>query len=215
MEAILGKKVGMTQVFTARGDCVPVTVIQVERCVPVLKRAPEKDGYQAVLLAYGERKKKHTTKPLAGFYAKHKMEPARVLAEFRNQDIADDALGQPLKVDLFTEGERVNVVGISKGRGFQGVMKRHGFAGHPASRGNHESFRGAGSIGQATFPGKVHPGHRMPGQMGNCRVFAKNLKVVRVDAGTNVLLLQGSVPGKNGGLVRIVKAGGKGKGAGK
>lgn len=196
----------MTQVFTEKGDCVPVTVIQVEKCVPVLRKTPEADGYQAVLVAYGERKKKHTNKALNGFYVKHKLEPARVLTEFRDQDIEEDALGKPLAVDLFAEGDMVNVIGTSKGKGFQGVMKRHGFAGHPASRGNHESFRGAGSIGMATFPGRVLPGHPMAGQMGNERVFVKNLKIVRVDTGNNLILIRGAVPGKNGGLVRVVKS---------
>ena len=132
MKGLLGKKVGMTQVFTESGDCIPVTVIHVERCVPVLKRTREKNGYEAVLVTYGDRKKKHTNKPLQGFYDKIKIEPGRVLAEFRDQDIADDQLGQPLKVDVFEEGERVDVVGVSKGRGFAGVMKRHDFGGHPA-----------------------------------------------------------------------------------
>lgn len=206
MKGLLGKKVGMTQVFTETGDCVPVTVIQVERCVPVLKRTQGKDGYDAVLVAYGDRKKKHTNKPLQGFYDSLKIEPARVLAEFRNQDVADDQMGQPLKVDQFQEGELVDVVGVSKGRGFAGVMKRHNFGGHPASRGTHESFRGAGSIGMATYPGRVHPGHKMPGRMGGEKVHAKNLKVVRVDAGNNLILVRGSVPGANGGLVRIIEA---------
>ncbi|QPJ61751.1 MAG: 50S ribosomal protein L3 [Candidatus Nitronauta litoralis] len=206
MEALLGKKMGMTQVFTDKGDCVPVTVIQVEKCVPVLKRTPETDGYQAVLVAYGERKKKHANKAQLGFYAKHKMDPAQTLTEFRDQDIEDDALGKPLKVDLFSEGDFVNVIGTSKGKGFQGVMKRHGFAGHPASRGNHESFRGPGSIGMATFPGRVLRGHPMAGHMGNERVFVKNLSVVSVDPGNNTILIRGAVPGKNGGLVRVVKS---------
>ncbi len=214
MEALLGKKVGMTQVFTDKGDCVPVTVVQVERCVPVLRRTQEADGYDAVLVAYGERKKKHTSKALQGFYSKHKLEPARVLTEFRDQEIEDDAFGKPLKVDLFAEGDVVNVIGTSKGKGFQGVMRRHGFAGHPASRGNHESFRGPRSIGMATFPGRVLRGHPMAGQMGNVRVFTKNLKVVRVDPGNNLIMIRGALPGKNGGLVRIVKvvkSSGKGK----
>lgn len=197
---------GMTQVFTEGGDCIPVTVIQVERCVPVLKRTQEQNGYRAVLVAYGERKPKHTSKPLAGFFKKIKLDPpARGLAEFRDEDIEDDALGKPIAADIFAEGDRVNVVGVSKGRGFQGVMKRHKFGGHPGSRGTHESFRGAGSIGMHTFPGRVLPGHPMSGQMGNERVFVKNLRVVRVDAGNNLLLIRGAVPGKTGGLVRVMK----------
>lgn len=204
MKGLLGKKIGMTEIFTEGGDCVPVTVIQVERCIPLLKRTPEKDGYQAVLVSYGDRKAKHTNKPLQGFYDKLKAKPGKILTEFRDQDIDDEALGKPLNVDMFEAGERVKVVGISKGKGFAGVMKRHGYAGHPASRGNHESFRGPGSIGMHTYPGRVLKGQGMPGRMGGQTVHEKNLKVVRVDAGNNVILIKGSVPGANGGIVRIM-----------
>lgn len=204
MKGLLGKKIGMTEIFTEQGDCVPVTVIQVERCIPLLKRTPEKDGYQAVLVSYGDRKAKHTNKPLQGFYDKLKAKPGKILTEFRDQDIDDEALGKPLNVDMFEAGERVKVVGISKGKGFAGVMKRHGYAGHPASRGNHESFRGPGSIGMHTYPGRVLKGQGMPGRMGGQTVHEKNLKVVRVDAGNNVILIKGSVPGANGGIVRIM-----------
>ena len=203
MSALLGKKVGMTQVFAENGDCVPVTVVHVERCVPVLKRTAEKDGYKAVMLAYGERKAKHTNKPLRGFYDKHKVEPAKILKEFRDQDIDDDAIGKPVSVDVFSEGEEVEVVGISKGRGFSGVFRRFNYAGAPASHGHHESYRGTGSIGMHTYPGRVFKGTGMPGRMGGKSVHLKNLEVVRVDVENNVLLLKGSVPGANGGLIRI------------
>jgi len=205
MNGLLGKKVGMTQVFTEGGDCVSVTVIQVEDCVPVLKRTQEKNGYEAVLMAYGKRKAKHTNKPMQGVYSQLKRDPAQLLAEFRNMEVSDEELGKPLSVEMFKQGERVNVVGVSKGKGFAGVMKRHGFGGHPASRGNHESFRGAGSIGMATYPGRVLKGHPMPGRMGGDQVYAKNIQVVRVDAGNNIVLLKGSVPGANGGIVRILQ----------
>lgn len=205
MNGLLGKKVGMTQVFTDKGDCVSVTVIQVEDCVPVLKRTQEKNGYEAVLMAYGKRKAKHTNKPMQGVYSQLKRDPAQLLAEFRSMEVSDEDLGKPLSVEMFKEGERVNVVGTSKGKGFAGVMKRHGFGGHPASRGNHESFRGAGSIGMATYPGRVLKGHPMPGRMGGDQVYAKNIQVVRVDAGNNIVLLKGSVPGANGGIVRILQ----------
>ena len=203
MSALLGKKVGMTQVFAENGDCVPVTVVHVERCVPVLKRTAEKDGYKAVMLAYGERKAKHTNKPLKGFYDKHKVEPAKILKEFRDQDIDDDAIGKPVSVDVFSEGEEVEVVGISKGRGFSGVFRRFNYAGAPASHGHHESYRGTGSIGMHTYPGRVFKGTGMPGRMGGKSVHLKNLEVMRVDVENNVLLLKGSVPGANGGLIRI------------
>ena len=206
MSVLIGKKVGMTQVYTDKGDCVPVTVIQVERCVPVLKRTEEKDGYQALMLAYGNRKLKHTNKPLKGFYDKHKVGPARILREFRGQDVADEAMGKPLKVDVFSEGDRVEVVGVSKGRGFAGVFKRFNFGGAPASHGHHESYRGTGSIGMHTYPGRVLKGMGMPGRMGGNNVHMKNLQVVRVDAENNVLLIKGAVPGANGGLVSIFKS---------
>ncbi|MDH5762303.1 MAG: 50S ribosomal protein L3 [Nitrospinota bacterium] len=205
MQGLLGKKMGMTQVFTEGGDCIPVTVIQVEGCVPVLKRTRKTDGYDAVVMAYGKRKAKHTNKPMQGVYSQLKIDPARLLAEFRSMEVSDEDLGKPLTVEMFKEGERVNVVGVSKGKGFAGVMKRHGFKGHPASRGNHESFRGAGSIGMATYPGHVFKGHPMPGRMGGDRVYAKNVQVVRVDAGNNMVFIKGSVPGANGGIIRILQ----------
>ena len=206
MSALLGKKLGMTQVFNEKGDCVPVTVVQVERCVPVLKRTVEKDGYDAVLLGYGNRKPKHTNKPLQGFYDRHKVEPARILKEFRNQGVDDDAIGKPIKVDIFSEGDEVEVVGVTKGRGFAGVFKRYNYGGAPASHGHHESYRGTGSVGMHTYPGRVLKGMGMPGRMGGKTKHLKNLKVVRVDVENNVLLLKGSVPGANGGLLRIFKS---------
>jgi large subunit ribosomal protein L3 len=206
MSVIIGKKVGMTQVYTEKGDCVPVTVIQVERCVPVLKRTEGEDGYQALMLGYGTRKPKHTNKPLKGFYDKHNVEPARLLKEFRGQDVDGEAIGKPLKVDIFSEGDKVEVVGVSKGRGFAGVFKRFNYGGAPASHGHHESYRGTGSIGMHTWPGRVMKGTGMPGRMGGNQVHVKNLRVVRVDAENNVLLIKGAVPGANGGLVSILKS---------
>ena len=206
MNALIGKKMGMTQVFSKEGNCIPVTVIQVEKCVPVLKRTQERNGYDAVLVAYGARKSKHTNKPEQGFYNKVKIDPARILTEFRDQEVADEELGKPLKVDMFSEGDHVNVVGTSKGKGFAGVMKRWGMGGAPASHGHHEIYRGGGSIGQHTWPGRVFKGKKMPGHMGSKRVFTKNLKVVRVDVENNVLLIKGAVPGAPGGIVRVIKS---------
>lgn len=193
----------MTQIFTDKGDCVPVTLIKVERCIPVLKRTKEQNGYQAVLLTYGERKPKHTNKPLQGFYDKLKIKPGKILTEFRDETLNDDEIGKPLNVDMFNEGDKVSVMGVSKGKGFAGVVKRFGFAGNPASRGAHESYRGGGSIGCHTYPGRVFKGKEMPGRMGGKRVYIKNLKVVRVDKENNILLIRGAVPGANGQIVRI------------
>ena len=206
MKALIGEKIGMTQVFSKDGNCVPVTVLQVGRCIPLLRRTQEKNGYDAVLVAYGARKSKHINKPEQGFYDKVKAEPARVLAEFRDQDVVDDELGKPLKVDVFSEGDKVSVVGVSKGKGFAGVMKRWGMGGAPASHGHHEIYRGGGSIGMHTYPGRVWKGKKMPGHMGSAKTFVKNLEVVRVDTENNVLLIKGAVPGASGGIVKIVKS---------
>ena len=193
----------MTQVFSDKGDCIPVTLVRVDRCVPVLERTPERDGYQAVLVAYGDRKDKHTNKPLKGFYEKHKITPAKLLTEFRGEAMGESEVGKSLKVDMFNEGDVVDVVSKSKGKGFAGVVKRFGFAGAPASRGTHESFRGGGSIGMHTFPGRVLKGKQMPGRMGGEIVHVKNVKIVRVDAEQNILLIKGCLPGANGQLVRL------------
>lgn len=206
MDALIGKKVGMTQVFSKEGNCIPVTVVQVEKCVPLLRRTQDRDGYDAILLGYGTRKSKHTNKPEQGFYDKVKAEPARLLAEFRDHVVTDEEMGKPLKVDIFSEGDSISVVGTSKGKGFAGVFKRWGFGGAPASHGHHEIYRGGGSIGMHTYPGRVFRGKKMPGHMGSKKVFVKNLKVVRVDTENNVLLIKGAVPGASGGIVRIVKS---------
>ena len=206
MKALLGEKIGMTQVFSKEGNCIPVTVLQVGKCVPILRRTKEKNGYDAILLAYGARKSKHINKPEQGFYDKIKGEPAKILAEFRDQDLVDEDLGKPLKVDMFSEGDKVSVVGVSKGKGFAGVFKRWGMGGAPASHGHHEIYRGGGSIGMHTYPGRVFKGKKMPGHMGAEKVFVKNLQIVRVDPENNVLLVKGAVPGASGGIVRIVKS---------
>ena len=206
MKALLGEKIGMTQVFSKEGNCIPVTVLQVGKCVPVLRRTQEKNGYDAILLAYGARKSKHINKPEQEFYDKIKGEPAKILAEFRDQDLVDEDLGKPLKVDMFSEGDKVSVVGVSKGKGFAGVFKRWGMGGAPASHGHHEIYRGGGSIGMHTYPGRVFKGKKMPGHMGAEKVFVKNLQIVRVDPENNVLLVKGAVPGASGGIVRIVKS---------
>lgn len=206
MEALIGKKIGMTQVFSKEGSCLPVTVVEVGKCIPLLRRTQEKNGYKAVLVAYGSKKQKHMNKPRQGFYDKIKAEPASLLAEFRDQEVSDDELGKAIGVDLFKEGDCVNVTGTSKGKGFAGVMKRWSMGGAPASHGHHEIYRGGGSIGMHTYPGRVFKGKKMPGHMGSGKVFVKNLKVVRVDVENNVLLINGALPGAPGGIVRIVKS---------
>ena len=206
MNALLGKKIGMTQVFSKEGNCIPVTAVQVDKCVPVLRRTEDQNGYSAVLVAYGTRKSKHVNKPEQGFYDKIKVDPASLLAEFRDQEVLDEDMGKPLKVDIFSEGDKVSVVGVSKGKGFAGVMKRWNMGGAPASHGHHEIYRGGGSIGMHTYPGRVFKGKKMPGHMGSEKVFVKNLKIVRVDIENNILLVKGAVPGAPGGIIKIVKS---------
>ena len=206
MKALIGEKIGMTQVFSKEGNCIPVTVLQIDKCVPVALRTQKENGYDAVLVAYGTKKSKHTNKPEQGFYDKVKADPARILAEFRGQEMSEEKLGKPLSVDIFSEGDKVSVLGVSKGKGFAGVMKRWNMGGAPASHGHHEIYRGGGSIGMHTYPGRVFRGKKMPGHMGAEKVFVKNLKVVRVDKEKNVLLVKGAVPGAPGGIVRIVKS---------
>ena len=206
MNALLGKKIGMTQVFSKEGNCIPVTAVQVDKCVPVLRRTEEQNGYSAVLVAYGTRKSKHVNKPEQGFYDKIKVDPASLLAEFRDQEVSDEDMGKPLKVSIFSEGDKVSVVGVSKGKGFAGVMKRWNMGGAPASHGHHEIYRGGGSIGMHTYPGRVFKGKKMPGHMGAEKVFVKNLKVIRVDVDNNILLVKGAVPGAPGGIIKIVKS---------
>ena len=203
LHGMLARKVGMTQVFDEKGDCVPVTLVRVGRCVPVLERTIEKNGYQAVLMAYGEVKEKHVNKPLKGFYGKTKIKPAKVLMEVREEVLGESKIGKPITVGLFSAGDLVDVIGKSKGKGFSGVLKRYGFAGAPATRGSHESFRGGGSIGMHTYPGRVHKGKKMPGRMGGNTIHVKNLKVVSVDDKKNIILIKGCVPGPNGQLVRV------------
>jgi len=206
MDGLLGKKIGMTQVFSKEGNCIPVTAVQIEKCVPILRRTKEQNGYSAVLVAYGARKSKHVNKPEQGFYDKVKVDPASLLAEFRDQEVSDEDMGKPLKVDIFSEGDKVSVVGVSKGKGFAGVMKRWNMGGAPASHGHHEIYRGGGSIGMHTYPGRVFKGKKMPGHMGSEKVFVKNLKVIRVDMENNVLLVKGAVPGAPGGIIKIIKS---------
>ena len=203
MPGLLGKKIGMTSVFSADGKNVPCTVIEVGPCVVTQIKTVEKDGYEAVQIGFQEAKEKHTTKPMAGHFAKAGVTPKRHLAEFKSFDTMP-ALGETLTVDLFQEGGFVDVVGTSKGKGFQGVVKRHGFGGvGQSTHGQHNRLRAPGSIGACSYPAKVFKGMRMGGQMGNARVTAQNLKVLKVIPEHNLLLIKGSVPGCKGSIVIV------------
>ena len=202
-KGILGTKLGMTQIFDENARVVPVTVIQAGPCTVAQLKSPERDGYAAVQLAFGEARPRRITKPVAGHYAKAGIEPRRHLVELRTGDAADYALGQELKADAFAEGDRVDVVGVSKGKGTAGVMKRHGFAGLSASHGTERKHRSPGSVGACATPGRIFKGMRMSGHMGHERVTVLNLQVVKVDPERNLLLVRGAVPGPKRGLVML------------
>ena len=202
---LIGRKCGMTRVFTDAGESVPVTVIEALPNRVTQVKAAEPDGYRAVQVAVGHRKPSRIGRPLAGHYAQAKVEPGRSLVEFRLADGegADLAPGAELKVDLFTAGQIVDVTGTTIGKGFAGTMKRHNFAGGMASHGASVVHRAPGSIGQRQTPGRVFPGKRMSGHMGSVRRTTENLRVVEVDAARNLLLIRGAVPGAPGGQVIV------------
>ena len=204
MNGLIGKKIGMTQVFGADGSVVPVTVIQTGPCVIVQKREMERDGYKALQFGFGSKKSQRVNKPEQGHLVKAGKGAFQVLREFRLDDVARYELGQEIKVsDLFKVGDRVDVSGTSKGRGFAGVIKRWGFSGFPASHGTHEYFRHGGAIGNRSYPGRVFKGKRMAGHWGNERISVQNLEVVGVRAEENLLLVKGAVPGARRGVLLI------------
>ncbi len=203
---ILGRKLGMTQVWDDQNRIVPVTVIQAGPCRVVQLKTPERDGYSAVQLAFGDTKASRLTKPELGHLKVANVEPVKHLAELRVDDIAGFQIGQTIAADVFGAGERVDVSGISKGKGFSGAMKRYNFKGQGASHGNHKSHRAPGAIGACATPSRVFKGMKMAGRHGNARVTTLNLEVVEGDAERGLLLLKGSVPGANGTLVFIRNA---------
>ena len=204
MPGLLGKKIGMTSVFSADGKNVPCTVIEAGPCVVTQVKTVEKDGYQAVQLAFGEKKEKNTTKAMQGIFKKAGTTPKRHLAEFKFDEELN--LGDTVTVDIFSDASFVDVVGTSKGKGFQGVMKRHGFGGvGQATHGQDDRARKPGSIGACSYPAKVFKGMRMGGQMGGDRVTTQNLRVLKVIPESNLLIVKGSVAGFNGSTVIINK----------
>ena len=195
----------MTSVFSADGKNVPCTVIEVGPCVVTQVKTVETDGYDALQLGFEDKKEKHTTCPMQGHFKKAGVSPKRHLAEFKGFD-GEYKLGDTLSVDMFTESDFVDIVGTSKGKGYQGVVKRHGFGGvGQATHGQHNRLRKPGSIGACSYPAKVFKGMRMAGQMGNERVTVQNLQVLKVIADHNLLLIKGSVPGAKGSILLIEK----------
>jgi len=208
MKGILGKKVGMTQVFNDRGEVIPVTVIEAGPCYVAQIKTVERDGYTAVQLGFDETKPKRLTQPQLKHLQKSNLPAVRHLKELRlaAEELADLQEGQRLTVDIFQAGELVDVTGTSKGKGFAGVVKRHGFRGGPKTHGQSDRHRAPGSIGACTTPGKVMKGMRMAGRMGGERVTVQGLEIVLVDAERNLLAVKGAVPGAKNGLVQVRQA---------
>jgi large subunit ribosomal protein L3 len=208
MKGILGKKVGMTQVFDDRGEVIPVTVIEAGPCFVAQIKTVERDGYAAVQLGFDETKPKRLTQPQLKHLQKSNLPALRFLREIQlsADELANFEEGQTVTVDIFEQGEFVDIVGTSKGRGFAGVVKRHGFRGGPKTHGQSDRLRAPGSIGACTTPGRVFKGKRMPGRMGGERVTAQGLKVVLVDPERNLLAVKGAVPGAKNGLLLIQQA---------
>lgn len=201
MKGILGKKVGMTQVFDDSGEVIPVTVIEAGPCYVTQVKTAATDGYNAVQIGFERIEERKLKKPQRGHLGK--LAPLRYFREIRTDDVSEYEVGQQVDVGMFAAGQRVDVTGISKGRGFAGVVKRHGFRGGPKTHGQSDRHRAPGSIGAGSTPGRVLKGMRMAGRMGNERVTVQSLKVVRVDPDRNLLLVKGSVPGRRGGLVLV------------
>jgi large subunit ribosomal protein L3 len=201
MPAILAKKLGMTQVFQEDGSVARVTVLEAGPCPVTAIRTPDRDGYAAVQLAYGQTKEKHLSKPELGHLKKVDAPPMRTLVEFRDE-VGELTLGDSVTVESFEAGSHVKISGVSKGKGFQGTIKRHNFVSGPKSHGSH-NVRAPGSIGASATPSRVFKGIRGPGQMGNKRVTQKGLEIVSIDAKENLLLVRGSVPGPRGGIVEV------------
>ena len=205
MSGIIGKKVGMTSIFDAKGKNLPCTVIEAGPCYVTQIKTKEVDGYEAIQLAYDDKKDKHTTMSLKGHFAKAGVTPKRKVVEFTRFEIGHQKkFGDVVSVDVFEEGEFVDVVGISKGKGFQGVVRRHGFAGVGGkTHGQHNRLRAPGSVGASSWPSRVFKGIRMAGQMGDKRVKILNLEIVKIVKDKNILLVKGAIPGANGSYVII------------
>ena len=205
MKSIIGKKIGMTSVFDAAGKQTAVTIIEAGPCIVIQKKTVETDGYNALQIAFGDKKEKHSIKSEVNHFAKAQTSPKKVLKEIRDSELIQ-SVGETITVDIFAEGDNIEVVGTTKGKGFQGVVKRHGFHGVGGqSHGQHDRSRAPGSIGNSSDASRVFKGMRMGGRMGQDRVNMKGLKVVKIFSEKNYILVSGSVPGHNGSIVLIQK----------
>ena len=205
MRGFLGKKLGMTSIFDNKGNCIPVTLIEAGPCFVTQIKNIEKDGYSAVQIGYLSKKEKHTTKPLMGNFKKVNITPLKYLKEVKSEEGKEYKLGEEIKVDIFTIGEKVLVIGVSKGKGFAGVVRRYNFRGGPKSHGQSDRLRAGGSIGASASPSRVFKGIKMPGRMGGKRITVKNLEIINIDKESNLLFVKGSVPGAKNSLLEIRK----------
>ena len=204
MPGIIGRKVGMTSIYSAEGKALPCTVIEAGPCVVTQIKTQDRDGYESIQLGYGERKEKNTPNALKGHFKKAKTAPKSKLVEFKGFDGLN--LGDVVDATIFEEGEFVDVIGTSKGKGFQGVVRRHGFGGvGQSTHGQHNRLRAPGSIGACSYPARVFKGMRMAGQMGNKRRLASNLQIIKIMAERNIVIVKGSIPGAKGSTVTITK----------
>jgi len=206
MPGILGKKIGMTSIFNAEGNLVTVTVIEAGPCKVLSLRNKEKDGYEAVVLGFQEKKEKHVSKPVLGQFKKNNLSPLRKVREFKGFDTSSMKVGDDIKVDLFKEGDIIKVRGKSKGKGFQGVMKRHNFGGvGGTTHGQSDRLRAPGSIGSSSYPSRVFKGMKMAGRMGFENVTIRNLKVIKIIQEDNLIMVNGAVPGAINSIVELIK----------
>lgn len=203
---IIGEKIGMTRIFDKDGNVIPVSVIKAGPCPIIQIKNLQNDGYNALKVAFKECKENRLNKPLLGIFKKVNIVPHRIMREIRIETVENYKIGDTLTVDIFKEGDFVDVSGITKAKGFQGAVKRWGFAGGPKTRGQSDRHRAVGSIGSNTFPGRVWKNKRMPGRMGGKRVTMQNLEVIKVDKPRNLLIIKGSIPGPKGAIVLIKKA---------
>ncbi|GIK60363.1 MAG: 50S ribosomal protein L3 [Ignavibacteriota bacterium] len=206
MPGILGKKIGMTSIFNTEGDLITVTVIQAGPCKVVSLREKEKDGYSAVVIGFEDKKEKHVSKPVLGQFKKNNLSPNKTVKEFKGFDTGSLKIGDDLKVDLFKEGDIIKVRGRSKGKGFQGVMKRHNFGGvGGTTHGQSDRLRAPGSIGASSWPSRVFKGQRMAGRKGFENVTVRNLKVIKIIPDDNLIMIKGAVPGSINSIVELIK----------
>lgn len=206
MTALIGKKIGMSSIFNTEGDLIPVTVIQAGPCKVISVRTKESNGYEALQLGFGEKKEKNVSKPVAGQFKKNNIPVSSVLKEFKFPKISDYKVGDEIKVDIFSEGDKIKVRGRSIGKGFQGVMKRHGFGGvGGTTHGQSDRLRAPGSIGASSYPSRVFKGQRMAGRKGYEKVTVSNLKVIKVLPEQNLIFVKGAVPGSVNSIVELIK----------